>query len=103
METERLFSFRWTHPVEPGGDSSSPPSTLVVFMLEERKDGVLLTVAESGFEQIPLDRRAKMFADNEQGWAIQMRLIEAYLAQHPQNDGQARPSARPEPSDPGRP
>ncbi len=40
----------------------------------------MLTVTESGFDQIPLERRAKAFTANEKGWATQMRLIEAYLA-----------------------
>jgi uncharacterized protein YndB with AHSA1/START domain len=82
MEPERLFSFRW-HPgaVDRNIDYSREPTTLVVFTLEEEKDGVLLTLTESGFDQIPLERRAKTFAGNEQGWTIQMTLIEAYLAQ----------------------
>jgi len=81
MEPERLFSFRW-HPgaVDPNVDYSQEPTTLVVFSLEEVPGGVLLTVAESGFDQIPLARRAQTFQRNEQGWSIQMLLIEAYLA-----------------------
>lgn len=84
MEPERLFSFRW-HPgaVDPNVDYSAEPTTLVVFALEEVTDGVLLTVTESGFDQIPLARRAKAFAANEGGWAMQMKLVEAYLAQKP--------------------
>jgi uncharacterized protein YndB with AHSA1/START domain len=80
MEPERLFSFRW-HPgaVEPGLDYSVEPTTLVAFELEETADGVLLTVTESGFDRIPLARRAKAFAANEGGWSIQMKLIEQHL------------------------
>ena len=44
-------------------------------------NGILLTVTESGFDRIPLARRAKAFAENEGGWAAQMKLIEKYLAQ----------------------
>jgi uncharacterized protein YndB with AHSA1/START domain len=82
LQPERLFSFRW-HPgaVDPNIDYSREPSTLVVFTLEEAADGAMLTLTESGFDQIPLARRAKAFASNEQGWTIQMTLIEAYLAQ----------------------
>ncbi len=82
MEPERLFSFRW-HPgaVDPNIDYSREPTTLVVFALEEVADGVMLTLTESGFDQIPLERRAKTFASNEQGWSMQMTLIEAYLVQ----------------------
>jgi uncharacterized protein YndB with AHSA1/START domain len=82
LEPERLFSFRW-HPgaVDPAIDYSQEPTTLVVFTLEQMTDGVMLIVTESGFDTIPLARRAKTFAGNEQGWAIQMTLIEAYVAQ----------------------
>ena len=40
----------------------------------------MLTVTESGFDRIPLERRAKAFAANEQGWAKQLKLIGNYLA-----------------------
>jgi uncharacterized protein YndB with AHSA1/START domain len=80
---ERLFSFRWSHDVQHADGGSTQPTTLVEFTLEQREEGVLLTVTESGFDQIPLAHRAKMFAENEQGWAIQTKLIEAYLAAHP--------------------
>jgi uncharacterized protein YndB with AHSA1/START domain len=81
MEHERLFSFRW-HPgaVDPAIDYSHEPTTLVAFALEQVSGGVMLTLTESGFDQIPLERRAKTFASNDQGWSIQMTLIEAYLA-----------------------
>jgi len=82
IEPERLFAFRW-HPfaVETGVDYSREPTTLIEFLLEDVPDGVMLTVRESGFDRIPLERRAKAFAANEAGWAIQMRLIEKYLAE----------------------
>jgi uncharacterized protein YndB with AHSA1/START domain len=84
MQPERLFSFRW-HPgaVEPGFDYSSEPTTLVVFRLEKVPDGVQLTVTESGFDQIPLARRAKAFSANEGGWTLVIKLIEEYLAKNP--------------------
>jgi len=81
MEPERLFSFRW-HPyaIEPGMDYSKEPTTLVTFRLEETPEGVELTLTESGFDQIPLARRAKAFAANDGGWGHQMVLIAKYLA-----------------------
>ena len=83
VEPMRLFSFRW-HPfaMDSSVDYSKEPSTLVAFQLEEVADGTKLTVTESGFDQIPLERRAKAFAANEGGWAAQMTLIEKYLARH---------------------
>ena len=82
IEPERLFSFRW-HPfaIEREVDYSAEPTTLIVFALEDVSDGVMLTVTESGFDRIPLARRAKAFTANEQGWAIMMTVIEKYLAQ----------------------
>jgi len=82
IEPMRIFSFRW-HPgaVDPNLDYSREPTTLVVFELEERSDGTLLTITESGFDGIPLARRAAAFEGNEQGWEAQLVLIGKYLAQ----------------------
>jgi uncharacterized protein YndB with AHSA1/START domain len=82
IEPERLFAFRW-HPfaVEPGVDYSREPTTLIEFLLEDVTDGVVLTVRESGFDRVPLERRARAFAANEAGWTIQMRLIEKYVVE----------------------
>lgn len=81
MERPRLFSFRWhPHAVEAGVDYSREPTTLIVFTIEETAEGVMLTVTESGFEGIPLERRAKAFESNEGGWAIMLGIIGKYLA-----------------------
>ncbi len=76
----RRFSFRW-HPnaVEPGADYSQEPTTLVAFELQAVPAGTQLTISESGFAQIPLERRAKAFPANEGGWEHQTRLISKYL------------------------
>jgi uncharacterized protein YndB with AHSA1/START domain len=81
IEPQRLFSFRW-HPyaADPNVDYSSEPTTLVVFELEAVPNGTELTVTESGFDGLPLARRAKAFTMNEGGWTMQMQLIEKYLA-----------------------
>src|SRR5215472_13355971 len=82
IEPMRLFSFRW-HPyaVVLSADYSNEPTTLVTFALREDAGGTMLTITESGFDRIPLERRAKAFAANEGGWTHQMRLIEKYLTQ----------------------
>ncbi len=85
MEAERLFSYRW-HPnvkIEPGVDYSKEPTTLVEFTLEEVKGGTLLKLVESGFDRIPIERRAEAFKSNERGWAGQMTAIERYLQSNP--------------------
>jgi len=60
-------------------DYSPEPTTLVVFELEEVADGTLLTVAESGFDRIPLARRAQAYRMNEEGWAAQMKSIDRHV------------------------
>jgi uncharacterized protein YndB with AHSA1/START domain len=82
MEPERLFSYRW-HPYahDPKVDYSSEPTTLVVFELEEKDRGTMLTVVESGFDRIPLARRAEAYRMNDGGWAEQMKSIERYVGQ----------------------
>lgn len=81
MEAERLFSYRW-HPyaVEPGVDYSQEAMTLVEFHLEARPDGTLLRVVESGFDGVPLARRAEAFRMNERGWSSQLENIERHVA-----------------------
>jgi uncharacterized protein YndB with AHSA1/START domain len=81
IEPMRLFSFRW-HPgaVDPKVDYSKEPTTLVVFELEEAPGGTMLTITESGFDRIPLERRAAVFAGNDAGWTHQAKNVEKYLA-----------------------
>jgi uncharacterized protein YndB with AHSA1/START domain len=81
MEPERLFSFTWHHSHDPHVDISKEPTTLVEFSLEKIPSGTLLTVTESGFENLPSDRRLEAFRMNEGGWTEQMKNIEKYVAQ----------------------
>ena len=83
MEQDRVFSFRW-HPyaVDPKIDYSKEPTTLVTFVLEPVAEGVMLTVTESGFDQIPLERRAKAFEANEGGWQIMVQVFQKYVTTH---------------------
>jgi uncharacterized protein YndB with AHSA1/START domain len=80
VEPMRTIAFRW-HPyaVDPDVDYDSEPMTLVTFDLAEVADGVLLTISESGFDAIPLSRRAEAFTANDGGWAKQAELIKKYL------------------------
>jgi uncharacterized protein YndB with AHSA1/START domain len=78
VEPERHFAFCW-HPGEDPDTGPDAPTTLVTFELEETAGGTRLTLVESGFDRIPLERRAKAFADNEQGWQVQLSLIARYL------------------------
>jgi antitoxin (DNA-binding transcriptional repressor) of toxin-antitoxin stability system len=62
-------------------DYSTEATTLIAFRLEKVADGVELTITESGFDQIPIERRAQAFSANEGGWSIMVKVIEEYLAQ----------------------
>lgn len=81
MESPHRFAFRW----HPGGEpveaetASREETTLVTFELEEVAEGTLLTIRETGFDSIPLERRAKAFSENEHGWEMQTRLIATYV------------------------
>lgn len=81
LEPERYFSYRW-HPyaIDPAKDYSSEPTTLVEFRLEESADGTALTITESGFDRIPLDRRAEAFRMNEGGWNAQAQNIAKHVS-----------------------
>jgi uncharacterized protein YndB with AHSA1/START domain len=82
VEPERLFSMRW-HPYahEPGVDYSAEPTTLIEFTLEEVPDGTRLTVVESGFDRIPIERRALAYRMNDEGWGAQVQNIKKYVEQ----------------------
>lgn len=84
MEPESLFSFTW-HPyaVDPKKDYSNEPPTLVEFRLEKTATGTLLTLSESGFDKIPIERRLEAFRKNEGGWTEQMKNIESHVARRP--------------------
>jgi uncharacterized protein YndB with AHSA1/START domain len=81
MDPEHLFSYRW-HPyaIDTKVDYSNEPTTLVEFRLEDVAGGTKLTVVESGFERIPLARRAEAFRMNDDGWAAQLENIERHVA-----------------------
>jgi uncharacterized protein YndB with AHSA1/START domain len=83
MVPERVFSFRW-HPyaIDPAVDYSTEQTTLVVFELQDVAGGTQLTVVESGFDQVPVHRRAEARRMNEDGWAQQVRNIDTYVAHH---------------------
>ena len=81
MEPERYFSYRWhPYPIDPNVDYSTEPTTLVEFMLEEVDGGTSLTIVESGFDRIPLARRAEAFRMDSEGWTGQIKAIQQYVS-----------------------
>ena len=82
IEPERYFSYRWhPYPKDPAKDYAEEPMTLVEFTLEDAEGGgTALTIVESGFDKIPLARRAEAFRMNTQGWGGQIKNLTAYVA-----------------------
>src|SRR5213596_2424971 len=80
IEPERYFAYRW-HPyaVDPAVDYSAEPTTLVEFHLEETDGGTAVTIVESGFDRIPLGRRAEAFRMNDNGWDGQIKHLARYV------------------------
>jgi len=82
IEPERYFSYRWhPYPKDPAKDYAEEPMTLVEFTLEDAEGGgTALTIVESGFDRIPLARRAEAFRMNTEGWAGQVKNLAAYVS-----------------------
>ena len=82
IEPANLLSFRW-HPyaIDPKVDYTKEEPTLVTFTLTDAPgNATLLTVAESGFDQVPPERRLEAFRMNGRGWSIQMENISRHVA-----------------------
>jgi uncharacterized protein YndB with AHSA1/START domain len=82
VEPESYFSYRW-HPyaIDPAVDYSGEPTTLVEFRLAQEGQATVLTIVESGFDRIPLARRAEAFKMNDGGWTSQIRNIEKHVGE----------------------
>ena len=80
MTPPHRFVWEW-HPgaVDPGVDYSREPRTTVTFTLEPSERGTRLHVSETGFDEISLARRAKVYKDNNQGWAEVLLWLQTYV------------------------
>jgi uncharacterized protein YndB with AHSA1/START domain len=75
-----LFSFKWhPHAVDPKKNYSAEEMTTVTFALDDAPGGTRLTITESGFDKIPLARRAEAFRSNDGGWTEEAQLFEKYI------------------------
>jgi len=82
MVPEQRFSWRWHPGVKlPGEDLSAEPMTLVEFVLEDAEGGTLVTVTESGFDQLFADRQSRVFKENDDGWQYQMAALDRYFSE----------------------
>jgi uncharacterized protein YndB with AHSA1/START domain len=73
------FVWQWNPgAVDPNIDYSREPRTTVTFTLEPSATGTRLSVAETGFDEISLARRAKVYEDNSQGWSEVLVWLQKY-------------------------
>lgn len=81
VEPQDLLSYRWhPHAVDPGVDYTKEQPTLVTFTLKDAPGaGTLLTVVESGFDNVPPHRRLEAFRMNSRGWEGQMDNIARHV------------------------
>jgi uncharacterized protein YndB with AHSA1/START domain len=82
IEPEQRFAFRWpSYAVShPRLTFATAPSTLVEITLEERAEGTLLTLVESGFASLPQPIPAEeAYRDNQDGWQECLNGLRAYL------------------------
>lgn len=79
MTPPRRMVWQW-HPgaVDRNRDYTKEPRTTVTFTLEPSGAGTRLSVSETGFDALALDRRAQAFKDNSQGWAEVVVWIQKY-------------------------
>jgi uncharacterized protein YndB with AHSA1/START domain len=80
VEPEQLFSYRW-HPyaMDPKIDYEKEQRTVVTFTLKDADGGTLLTVVETGFDNVPPERRLEAFRMNSRGWEGQMNNIQRHV------------------------
>ncbi|MDO8772542.1 MAG: SRPBCC family protein [Burkholderiaceae bacterium] len=80
VEPEQLLSYRW-HPyaMDPKIDYEKEQRTVVTFTLKDAGDGTLFTVLETGFDNVPPERRLEAFRMNSRGWEAQMGCLQRHV------------------------
>jgi uncharacterized protein YndB with AHSA1/START domain len=76
VEEPRIFGFTWQVTGMPDDD---PRRTYVEFTLEPHGSGTRLTVAESGFAQLPEERYEATYRSHVEGWPREIAQLAGYL------------------------
>lgn len=81
IEPEHRFIIDWPlMPQDSFEELAAQPMIRVEFLFTPEGDGTRLTIAESGFNNLPdTDENRKAYADNIEGWKIQHENIRAYV------------------------
>lgn len=80
MASPNRLVWEW-HPgmVDPAVDYSHEPRTRVTFTLEAAGRGTRLSVSETGFDEISIERRARVYKDNREGWAEVLVWVQEHV------------------------
>lgn len=82
LNPPRRLVWEW-HPgaVDASIDYSKEPVTRVTFSLEPSNDGAStrLRLSETGFDEISLSRRAKVYEDNTGGWTAMVERLKTHV------------------------
>jgi uncharacterized protein YndB with AHSA1/START domain len=76
-----VFSYQW-HPGETCRLADHPEAelTTVRFTLQDHEAGTRVEMVESGFDNIPAERRANALRENTEGWTSELaKLEQAYM------------------------
>ena len=82
IQPKDLLSYHW-HPyaMDPAVDYEKEQPTLVTFTLKDAPgNGTLLTVVETGFDNVPPQRRLEAFRMNSRGWEQQLNCIVRHVS-----------------------
>ncbi|MGY4515786.1 SRPBCC family protein [Lysobacter sp. HA18] len=81
LDPQDVFAYRWhPYPIDPTVDYDAETPTLVTFTLKDAPgNATLLTVVESGFDQVPPTRRLEAFRMNGRGWTAQLESIARHV------------------------
>lgn len=80
MVPPHRFVWQW-HPgeVDPSVDYPREPRTTVTFTLHPSERGTRPSVSATGFEQVSLARRAKVYKSNNEGWPDVLAWLQRYV------------------------
>ena len=76
-----LLAWRWANPdpKAPAIDLAKEPKTYVSFELSDTDGGTRVKVIESGFDALPMPRRADAYRENTGGWTEQLENLRKYV------------------------
>lgn len=80
ISPEDRIAFQW-HPGEDCPIDAFPREemTTITFELFEQGDGTNLVLVESGFDRVPMSRRARCLELNSEGWDYELKELADFL------------------------